>query len=233
MIEMLIVTTLAGACIPLGGILVLNSARRDRWLGAELRHAIVAFGGGVLVAAVALVLVPEGLSNVGNPTAAGAFFVAGGVLTFLLERRMGQRRLESPQVVAMLLDYAPESIAIGAMFAVGADSAMLLGLLIGLQNLPEGFNSRCELEDQGHQVDRILLVMSLMALLGPLMGLLGWHFFSDEHGLLGALMLMSAGGILYLVFQDIAPQSRLDRHWAPPLGAILGFGLAMFGQALV
>lgn len=233
MIEMLIVTALAGGCIPLGGLLVFNSRRRDRWLGTELRHAIVAFGGGVLIAAVALVLVPEGLSNLESPVAASLCFVGGGALTFIFERFMGLRHVESPQVFAMLLDYLPESIAIGAMFAVGAEAAPLLGLLIGLQNLPEGFNSRCELEDKGQRAGRVLVFMSLMALLGPLMGLLGWYFFSNEHDVLGVLMLMSAGGILYLVFQDIAPQARLERHWAPPLGAILGFGLAMFGQALL
>lgn len=42
-----------------------------------------------------------------------------------------------------------------------------------------------------------------------------------------------AVGILYLTFQDIAPQSRLERHWAPPLGAVLGFALALVGQLLL
>lgn len=36
-----------------------------------------------------------------------------------------------------------------------------------------------------------------------------------------------------LIFQDIAPQSRLEKHWAPPLGAVLGFCLALFSQMLL
>ncbi len=51
---------------------------------------------------------------------------------------MGRRRRERPQVSAMLLDYVPETLALGGMFAAGLDSAPLLALLIGLQNIPRG-----------------------------------------------------------------------------------------------
>jgi len=46
-------------------------------------------------------------------------------------------------------------------------------------------------------------------------------------------MLFATGGILYLIFQDIAPQSRLKHHWGPPLGAVLGFCLALLGDILI
>ena len=50
---------------------------------------------------------------------------------------------------------------------------------------------------------------------------------------IGGIMLFASGGILYLIFQDIAPQSRLDRHWGPPLGAVLGFCITLFSHYLV
>ena len=43
----------------------------------------------------------------------------------------------------------------------------------------------------------------------------------------------AAGGILYLIFQDIAPQSKMRRHWMPPLGAVLGFVVGMIGKQLI
>jgi ZIP family zinc transporter len=46
-------------------------------------------------------------------------------------------------------------------------------------------------------------------------------------------MLFAAGGILYSVFQDLAPQARLARHWGPPLGAVLGFALGIAGHMLI
>ena len=62
----------------------------------------------------------------------------------------------------------------------------------------------------------------------------GAHFSPNaRYWLLGAIMLFAAGGILYLVFQDIAPQARLARHWGPPLGAVFGFALGLLGTMLV
>jgi zinc transporter ZupT len=48
-----------------------------------------------------------------------------------------------------------------------------------------------------------------------------------------AIMLFAAGGILYVIFQDIAPQSKLKKHWAPPLGAVAGFLLGVLGKVAV
>ena len=63
-------------------------------------------------------------------------------------------------------------------------------------------------------------------------GAVGWFWLADQDAILGAIMLFAAGGILYLTFQDIAPQSRLEHHWLPPLGAVLGFALALVGELL-
>ena len=46
-------------------------------------------------------------------------------------------------------------------------------------------------------------------------------------------MLFASGGILYLTLQDIAPHARLERHWGPPIGAVLGFALALVGEMLL
>ena len=227
-------TTLAGICIPLGGALAMIERIRPHWLERELRHFIIAFGGGILVAAVSLVLVPEGARYVGGDVVPALLIILGGVLFFLVEGRMLAKRRSVPQLLAMLLDYLPESIALGGMLALEARAAPLLAVLIGLQNLPEGFNSYRELRaGAGLKPRQILLLMGCLALLGPAMGILGWWVLVAHPPVLGAIMLLASGGILYLIFQDIAPQARLKRHWAPPLGAVCGFGLAMFGQLFI
>ncbi len=75
--------------------------------------------------------------------------------------------------------------------------------------------------------------MFVMMLAGPIAGVLGWYVAASLPELVGATMIFAAGGILYLIFQDIAPQSRLERHWAPTLGAVFGFCLAMVAEILV
>ena len=233
-LTMILWTALAGVCIFLGGLAARFERIRPEWLENELRHSIIAFGGGVLISAVAIVLIPEGSRHIPSPLTGSLILVFGGLTFFTLERFLGLRRRDSPQFVAMLLDYIPDTLALGGMFAIGAASAPTLAFLIGLQNLPEGFNAFRELNArrQSKPVRTLIFMLALMPL-GPLVGTIGWVYGAEHTALLGGIMLFSAGGILYLIFQDVAPQSRLERHWGPALGAVLGFGVGMLGQMLV
>ena len=130
-VPMLLMTTASGACIFAGGMLARVERIRPRWLEQELRHTIIAFGGGVLLAAVAFVLVPEGQEYFPSPGGGVAIFLAGGVVFMLVERYLAAKRHQLPQTMAMLLDFIPESLAMGGMFALGSPSAPLLALLIG------------------------------------------------------------------------------------------------------
>lgn len=231
---MMLYTAAAGSCVLWGGLLASIARIRPRWLETEFRHSVIAFGGGVLIAAVAFVLVPEGIEFVAAPIAACSILLAGGLVFFGIERFLGAHRRQKPMFSAMLLDYLPESLALGGMFALGATTAPLLAILIGLQNLPEGFNAYRELNAApGSRPRRTLALMTALIPAGPLCGLLGWVYGAGYPAFLGAVMLFAAGGILYLLFQDIAPQSRLERHWAPTLGAVVGFTVGMLGHLYV
>lgn len=230
----LLVTIDAGSCIPLGGYIASFEHIRARWLEQELRHFLIALGGGILLGAVAVALVPEGIASMQGSLLAIPILLLGGLSFFLIERALGLRRREVPQVMGMLLDYVPEAIALGGLVALGSPAAPLLALLVGLQNLPEGFNAFRELHAlKRRSARRTLLIMWSLVAIGPVAGLLGYFFLSGHPAVLGAIMLFASGGILYLIFQDIAPQSRLNRHWAPPLGAVVGFGVALFGDMLI
>lgn len=224
----------AGACIPIGGAISSVENFRPNWLEKEFRHFVIAFGGGILLGAVSVVLVPQGLLSMENSMLAIPIMLAGGVVFFVIEKILGLRRRESPQLMGMVLDYVPEAIALGGLVAVASPLSSLLAFLIGLQNLPEGFNAYRELKKQNHVSTRkTLLIMVLLVPLGPLAGLFGYFFLSGHEAMLGGIMLFASGGIIYLIFQDIAPQSRLEKHWAPPIGAVFGFCLALFSAMLV
>ena len=227
-------TIAAGSCITIGGCLASLEHIRPNWLENEFRHFLIAFGGGILLGAVTIVLVPEGISSMEGSFFAIPFVLTGGFSFFLLERALGLRHRESPQFLGMMLDYVPEAIALGGLVALDSPVAPLLALLIGLQNLPEGFNAYREFVCH-NQISplKTLTLMSSLVLIGPIAGLSGFFFLSEHRALLGAIMLFASGGVLYLIFQDIAPQSRLEKHWAPPLGAVCGFCLALFSEMFV
>ena len=233
-IKIILYTLIASACIPFGALIASKENIRPKWLENELRHFVIAFGGGILLAAVALVLVPEGISYINHSFYSVIWLLVGGVVFFIIERMMGVHRREKPQFMAMLLDYIPESLALGGAFAIGLHSAPLLAIFIGLQNLPEGFNAYRELRTlSGSNTRNILGMMFLLVPIGPIIAIVGYVYLSHHTVLLGATMLFASGGILYLIFQDIAPQSKMRRHWAPPLGAVLGFCVGMLGNNLI
>ncbi len=229
--QIVLLTAAAGACLPLGGFLGRIKRLGPHWLDLELRHTVIAFGAGILLAGVAFVLVPEGSALLGAPLAGFSVLLLGGAAFFLYERLIDGRKRVSPQFNAMLLDFIPESLALGGVLAAGSSTAQLLALLIGLQNIPEGFNAYRELSAMpGARPRRIMALMIALVPIGPIVGVAGWLLLSQHEAILGTVMLFASGGILYLIFQDIAPQTRLARHWAPPLGAVAGFGLGLLGQ---
>jgi ZIP family zinc transporter len=233
-ISIIILTVAAGICIPVGGVIASVERIRPDWIEQEFRHAVIAFGGGILLGAVTMVLVPEGVAGMNESKFSIIIILAGGTVFFLIERLLGLRRREIPQLIGMLLDYVPEAIALGGLVASGSSVAPLLALLIGMQNLPEGFNAYREIVcTKKFSPKKTLLFMSLLVLIGPMAGLGGFYFLAENVTALSAIMLFASGGILYLIFQDIAPQSRLNRHWAPPLGAVLGFCVALLSEMVV
>ncbi|GAV21014.1 putative O-methyltransferase/MSMEI_4947 [Mariprofundus micogutta] len=196
----------AGLCIPLGGFIASREHIHPDWLEKEFRHFIIALGGGVLLGAVALVLVPEGISYMQHSLLAIPILLGGGLTFFILERSLALRRREAPQLSGMLLDYLPESLALGGIMVANSPMAPLLALFIGLQNLPEGFNTFRELRGIAHySADRVLYLMLGLVPLGPVFAMAGYVFLSDAPDVAGGIMLFASGGILYIIFSGYRP----------------------------
>ena len=231
----LLLSLAAGLSMASGALIGVKQHIARGWLEQEVRHTVIAFGGGALLAAVALVLVPEGAQH-HNPLSATLLFVGGGIAFMVVDRALAAHGGAMSQLLAMLLDFVPEAIALGAALAVGGGQAYLLAFLIGMQNLPEGFNAYREIRNSdGNTLSsrKIILAFTALALLGPVSAALGFLVLVDSPLVLGGIMLFASGGILYLVFQDIAPQVPLKKHWAPAQGAVAGFALGLVGHLLV
>lgn len=72
-----------------------------------------------------------------------------------------------------------------------------------------------------------------VSLPGPVAGGAGYFFLQDQVKVTASIMTFAGGGIMYLIFQDIAPQSKIRKHWIPALGAVLGFAIGMIGKQLI
>ncbi|SDZ51376.1 zinc transporter, ZIP family [Jannaschia faecimaris] len=224
--QALLLSLLAGAMIPLGAWIAW---RRDQF-DERVPHAVVAFGGGTLVSAVALVLVPDGAARIPDALAV-VLFLAGGAVFRWIDASVKRISGQHGQMLAMLTDFIPEAAALGALLATGENSAFLLAALIGLQNLPEGFNAWRE--NPPNAPRRTMALYCALALLGPAAAMAGNVFLSQSDGALGGLMVFAAGGVLYLVFEDVAPADRMESDPTPPLGAVAGFALGLAGHLML
>lgn len=225
-------TLFAGLAMALGATIAYFENIENKWIEEEFRHGVMAFGGGALLSAVALVLVPEGIVHL-TPLSASIWFIVGGISFMLLDIFLKKINTPASQLAAMLADFIPESIALGAAFATGNNTAYLLAGLIALQNVPEGFSAYRELNSSpSFKPKKIIIMFGLMALIGPVAGVSGYLWLSEYPQAISAVMLFASGGILYSIFQDLAPQVKLEKHWAPPMGAVLGFVLGMLGLML-
>ena len=92
---------------------------------------------------------------------AGITVFIGGILAnyfnhhfMLLDRYLARKGGQTATLLAMMMDFVPKSIALGALFALEPGIAMLLAVFIGLQNLPEAFNSFRDLVLSGFTVKK-------------------------------------------------------------------------------
>lgn len=224
----------AGATVFLGGILanIFNHHVKESPVKYEITHTLMSFGAGIILSALALVLVPKGMETLGIWDVAGSFLL-GAVLFMLIDRKLAQSGGQQSTLLAMMMDFIPESIALGAVFAIEPQMALLLAVFIGLQNLPESFNSFRDLVQSGFSVKKTLIIFFCLSFLGVFSALIGHFFLSAHPDLTAHLMMFASGGILYLLIQDIIPESKLEKNYLISLGASLGFLVGIVGEMLI
>jgi len=227
-----IASWLAGLTAFGGGVIAWATDGANTDEKREVTHGVIAFGGGILIAAVAFALLPMAMVAL-SPVGLGVTFCAGGVLFCVLDARLSRSGDTKAQFLAMLVDFLPEALALGAVFGHDHRLGVLLAVFIGAQNLPEGFNAFREMTTVGIRSRVALMTLLAVSLLGPVAACTGYFFLQDQEKVTASIMAFAGGGITYLIFQDIAPQSKIRKHWIPALGAVLGFAAGMIGKQLI
>lgn len=220
----------AGLAITLGGFAAYKESFRSVWLQEEVRHTITAVGGGALLSAIAFVLLPDGEEKLSN-IATLISFAAGGISFMFIDKHLASKGGSAAQLIAMMLDFIPEAIVLGVVIDKSLEQAVFIAIVIVAQNFPEGYSAFTEMKQGATmKAKKLLMWFLVIGCTGPVYASLGSFFFAKNPEVLGVLMTYSAGGILYLMFQDVAPSVKLQRSWLPPLGAVLGFMIGMAGH---
>lgn len=232
--EIILYSGFAGITVFIGGILahIFNHHIADSPIKFEISHTMMSFGAGIILSALALVLIPSGMEQLSLfPMIAS--FLGGAIAFMLLDKKLAAKGGKTATLIAMMMDFIPESIALGAVFATDHDMAKLLAIFIGLQNLPEAFNSYRDVVQSGFTAKKALIIFFMLSFFG-IGGALSGHFFlGNSPQLTAVLMTFASGGILYLLIQDIIPESKMEKNYLTSLGATLGFIVGIIGEKVV
>ena len=175
-------------------------------------------------------------------------FLGGGALLFAGDRiyesraarrgpagtRAGRRRLML--MVSMTLHNVPEGMAVGVAFGSlaysleGATlaSACMLALGVGIQNFPEGTAVSVPLLRDGMSRRRAFFFFFLSAFVEPLAGVAGALLVLAARPLLPYLLSFAAGAMIYVVVQELIPESQTnERRGLMALFTLVGFSVMM------
>lgn len=233
-LKLLLFSGLAGITVFIGGLLAKSFDHhiKETPVKYQIIHTLMSFGAGIILSAIALVLIPKGMEELEVIPMALSF--AAGVAVFVtIDMYLAKKGGKNATLLAMMMDFIPESIALGATFAIEPKVAMLLAVFIGLQNLPEAFNSYRDLVSSGFTPRKTLAIFFVLSFCGMAGALLGHFFLSDSPQITAHLMTFASGGILYLLINDIIPESKLEKNYLTSLGATVGFLVGIIGEKLI
>lgn len=223
---------LAGLSIPAGAVISSSIVLRSACLRMELDSFMSYFGGGALLAAIALVLIPRGIEQASVFSVVAAF-AAGGLVFWQFSVWARRTRTAASQFIGMLLDFFPEAVLLGAVAASTSNVVYLLAGLIALQNLPEGFAAYHEMREGLTSRARLLTIFFATSTVGPVAAWLGFVWLATSEFTLAMILLFCSGGILYLIMEDVAPRAHSKSKSFPAIGAVGGFLLGMVGTMLI
>ena len=212
-------------------------------IGRRTLGAIMAFGAGVLISAVAYELVFEALHTAkltGVPTMG---FFAGAFTFFFCDRlieRMGgserkaieathQSNLAVPLVLAIILDGLPESVVIGLGILEGGSVSVAMLVAVFISNLPESVAATMGMRSGGWSRTKVLSLWVAIALVCAAASAAGYALLGGLPPLWLAFVQTFAGGaILMMLANTMIPEAYEHGGKLAGVFTVLGFAVCVW-----
>lgn len=226
-----------------------------RNMASALQKALTGFAAGVMVAAsVWSLLIPsvemtgkEGLPSI-IPAITG--FILGILFLLFLDEVIPHQHIESEQsegpqshlsrtsklVFAVTLHNIPEGMAVGVALAAALEhnaympmaAAIALSVGIAIQNFPEGAIVSMPLHSAGNSRLKSFMIGTLSGIVEPIGAVVTILLASLVIPVLPYLLAFSAGAMMYVVVEELIPETQNGKHSnVGTLGFAVGFLLMM------
>ena len=212
----------AGAATGLGSVALLAFRRPSQ----ALLDRMLGFTAGVMLAATAFSLLVPALDR-GRVAEVLAGFALGSGFVAVLDARVphaharfhehGRQAAEEYEarararllLAALTIHNIPEGLAVGLAFAAGGNELGIpLALAIGIQNIPEGFAAAAPLLAAGTKPRSAALVAAATGAVEPPAAIAAFVAFDLASGMLAAGLGFAAGAMLYVIVDELIPESH-------------------------
>lgn len=253
-VQALLATLFTWGVTALGAAMVLLFKSVSR----NVMDAMLGFAAGVMVAASFWSLLSPAIEMARNLqmnawlVAAAGFFCGGLLLfagdkAFLYYDRKARQTQTAPSLTpvkkrcwmlfsSITLHNIPEGMAVGVAFgslAYGLEgatlgAALLLALGIGLQNFPEGTALSVPLRREGLSRGKAFFYGQMSGVVEPIAAVLGALLVLKVQMLLPFLLAFAAGAMIYVVVEELIPESQSNaRKELMALFTLVGFSVMM------
>ena len=226
-------------------------------INRKVLDSMLGFAAGVMIAASywsllapAIEMAEDGNLPAWVPATAG--FLMGGFFLWIIDKILPHLHLGFPMeeaegiktswhrsvllVLAITLHNIPEGLAVGVAFgALASDlpaaslaGAVALALGIGIQNFPEGTAVSVPLRREGFSRLKSFWYGQLSGVVEPVAGVLGALTVILIKPLLPYALAFAAGAMIYVVVEELIPESQLEKNTdIATMGAMGGFAVMM------
>ena len=247
--QALIATIFTWSVTALGASLVFFFKKVNK----NVMDAMLGFAAGVMIAAAFWSLLSPSIDmakslNMNSWIIAFIGFFSGGLLLFVGDKIFNYLDNKKPNksdskvkrslmlILSITLHNIPEGLAVGVAFGSiaynleGATliSASLLALGIGLQNFPEGTAVSVPLRREGYSRKKAFFYGQLSGIVEPLSGVIGAFLVISIRYILPFLLAFAAGAMIYVVVEELIPESQSNQKKdLMALFTLIGFSAMM------
>lgn len=224
----------------------------------NIMDAMLGVAAGIMIAASFFSLLEPSLKMAANLKlipwlVAFIGFMSGGALLFIGDRlftKIDKKLTKSKEnnlqrkslkrsimlILSITLHNIPEGLAVGVAFggiAYGIEgatlsSAIMIALGIGIQNFPEGTAVSVPLRREGLSRKKAFFYGQLSGIVEPISGVIGALLVLKIRILLPFLLSFAAGAMIYVVIEELIPESQANkRKEVMALFTLIGFSIMM------